>query len=125
MKCLFEELGGTYTLGEDGMLYPNLTIETAESRPIGKWGRMHRTYLEESHSILYLQLILDGTLYKHLADVNERAADMFDRLVKQIAKQEGITECLKAEQPMEWIGRMNNIRNRVEEIIREEIIDTL
>ena len=124
MKSLFEELGGTYTLGKDGMLYPNLTIETAD-RPIGKWGRMHRAYLEEAHPLLYLQRILNGTLYKHLADVEERASEMLDRLVKQMAKQEGITERLKAEQPMEWVGRMNNIRGRVEEIIREEIIETL
>ena len=125
MKSIFEELGGTYTLGEDGMLYPNLTIEASNSRPIGKWGRMHRAYLEEARPILYLQLILNGTLYRHLADVNERASEMLDRLVKQMAKQEGFTERLKAEQPMEWVGRMNNIRDRVEEIIREEIIDTL
>ena len=125
MKSIFEELGGTYTLGEDGMLYPNLTIETAESRPIGKWGRMHRTYLKETHLILCLQLILNGTLYKHLADVEERASDMFDRLEKQMVRQEGITEQLKVERPMEWVGRMNNIRHRVEEIIREEIINTL
>ena len=124
MKSLFEELGGTYTLGEDGMLYPNLTIEAAD-HPIGKWGRMHRAYLEEAHPLLYLQLILNGTLYKHLADVEERASEMLDRLVNQMAKQEGITERLKAEQPMEWVGRMNNIRHRVEEIIREEIIDIL
>ena len=124
MKSLFEELGGTYTLGKDGMLYPNLTIETSD-RPIGKWGRMHRAYLEEAHPLLYLQLILNGTLYKHLADVEERASEMLDRLVNQMAKQEGITEHLKAERPMEWVGRMNNIRDRMEEIIREEIIDTL
>ena len=124
MKSLFEELGGTYTLGKDGMLYPNLTIETSD-RPIGKWGRMHRTYLEETHPILCLQLILNGTLYKHLADVEERASEMLDRLVKQMAKQEGVTERLKAEQPMEWVGRMNNIRDRVEEVIREEIINAL
>lgn len=124
MKSLFEELGGTYTLGKDGMLYPNLTIETSD-RPIRKWGRMHRAYLEEAHPLLYLQLILNRTLYKHLADVDERASEMLDRLVKQMAEQEGVTECLKAERPMEWVGRMNNIRHRVEEIIREEIIDTL
>ena len=124
MKSIFEELGGTYTLGEDGMLYPNLMIEAAD-RPIGKWGRMHRAYLEEAHPLLYLQLILNGTLYKHLADIDERASEMLDHLVKQMAEQEGITEHLKAEQPMEWVGRMNNIRDRVEEIIREEAIDTL
>ena len=125
MKSLFEELGGTYTLGKDGMLYPNLTIEDTDTRPIGKWGRMHRAYLEEVHPLLCLQLILNGTLYKHLADVNERASEMLDRLVKQMAEQEGVTEHLKAEQPMLWVGKMNNICHRVEEIIREEIIDTL
>ena len=124
MKSLFEELGGTYTLGKDGMLYPNLTIETSD-RPIGKWGRMHRAYLEEAHPLLYLQLVLIGTLYKHLADVEERASEMLDRLEKQMAEQEGVTERLKAEQPMEWVDRMNNIRHQVEEIIREEIINTL
>ena len=86
---------------------------------------MHRAYLEEAHPLLHLQLILNGTLYKHLADVEERASEALDRLVKQMAEQEGITEYLKAERPMEWVGRMNNIRHRVEEIIREEIIDTL
>ena len=125
MKSIFEELGGTYTLGEDGMLYPDLTIETAESRPIGKWGRMHRAYLEKAHPLLYLQLILNGTLYKHLADVEERASEMLDRLAKKMAEQEGVTEHLKAEQPMDWVGRMNNIHHRVEEIIREEIVNTL
>ena len=124
MKSLFEELGGTYTLGEDGMFYPNLAIEAAD-RSIGKWGRMYSAYLEEAHPILYLQLILNGTLYKHLVDVNERASDMLDRLVKQMAEKEGVTERLKAKQPMEWVGRMNNIRDRVEAIIREEIIDAL
>ena len=125
MKSLFEELGGTYTLGKDGMLYPNLTIEATDSRPIGKWGRMHRAHLEEVHPLLYLQLILNGTLYKHLADVDERASEMLDRLINQMAKQEGVTERLKAERPMVWVGRINNIHHRVEEIIREEIIDTL
>ena len=125
MKSLFEELGATYTLGKDGMLYPNLMIEATDGRPVGKWGRMHRAYLEEAHPLLYLQLMLNGDLYNHLADVEERASEMLDRLVKQMAKQEGVTERLKAELPMEWVGRINNIHHRVEEIIREEIIDTL
>ena len=107
------------------MLCPNLTIEEAGSRPIGKWGRMHRDYLEESHPLLCLQLILNGTLYRHLVDVDERASEMLNRLVKQMVEQEGITEHLKAERPMEWVGRMDNIRHWVEEIIRDEIIDTL
>ena len=125
MKSLFEELGGTYTLGEDGMYYPNLTLGEREQRPIGKWGRMHMAYLEKAHPGLYERLILNGTLDKHLADANERAEEMLDRLIKQIAEQEKVTENLKASDQIEWVYRMNNIRSRAEEIVREEVINTL
>ena len=125
MKSLFEELGGTYTLGKDGMYYPNLMIEEADQRPIGKWGRVHREYLKEQHPSLYQRLILNGTLDRHLADVNERAMVMLESLIAQMVRQEGVTEQLKAEQPMVWVGRMNNIRSRAEEIVREEVINTL
>ncbi|MBO2517044.1 MAG: TnpV protein, partial [Clostridiales bacterium] len=71
MKSLFEELGGTYTLGKDGMYYPNLAIEETDQRSIGKWGRMHREYLKEQYPSLYERLILNRTLDGHLADANE------------------------------------------------------
>ena len=125
MKSLFEELGGTYTLGKDGMYYPNLMIEETDQRSIGKWGRMHKAYLEEEHPGLYERLILNGTLHTHLADANERAEAMMELLTEQIKKREGITERQKAEQPMVWVGRMNNIHSRAEEIVREEIINKL
>ena len=125
MKSLFEELGGTYTLGKDGMYYPNLMIEEADQRPIGKWGRMHREYLKEQHPSLYQRLILNGTMGRHLAYANGRATAMLERLIVQMAKQEGITDQLKAEQPMIWVGRMNSIRSRAEEIVMEEVINTL
>ena len=125
MKSLFEELGGTYTLGKDGMYYPNLMIEENNQRLIGKWGRMHREYLKEQHPSLYQRLILSGTLSRHLADANERATEMLDSLITQMVKREGVTEQLKAEQPMVWVGRMNNICCRAEEIVREEVINTL
>ena len=125
MKSLFEKLGGTYTLGKDGMYYPNLMIDDEEQQPIGKWGRMHREYLEEAHPGLYERLILNGTLHKHLVDANERAMVMLEGLIMQMVRQEGITEQLKAEQPMVWVGRMNNIRNCAEEIVMEEVINTL
>lgn len=125
MKSLFEELGGTYTLGKDGMYYPNLMIEENNQRLIGKWGRMHREYLREQHPSLYQRLILSGTLSRHLADANERAITMLDSLIAQMVRQEGVTEQLKAEQPMLWIGRMNNIHCRAEEIVRQEVINTL
>ena len=125
MKSLFEELGGTYTLGKDGMYYPNLMIEEADQRPIGKWGRMHREYLKEQPPSLYQRLILNGTMGRHLAYANGRATAMLERLIAQMVKQEGITDQLKAEQPMVWVGRMNSIRNRAEEIVMEEVIHIL
>ena len=125
MNSIFEERGGTYTLGADGMLYPNLILEPQEHRPIGRWGRMHRAYLEAEHPGLYERLILNGTLDRHLADAEERAGMMLDQLSRQMALQEGITESLKAADQMEWVQRMNSIRSRAEETVREEIIKTL
>ena len=125
MNSIFEERGGTYTLGEDGMLYPNLILEPQEHRPIGRWGRMHRAYLEAEHPGLYERLILNGTLDRQLADAEERARAMLERLIGQMARQEGITEGLKATDQMKWIQRMNSIRNQAEEIVREEVINTL
>ena len=125
MKSLFEELGGTYTLGKDGMYYPNLTIDDNDQRPLRKWGRMHRAYLEEVHPGLYERMILNGSLHRHLADANERAEVMMELLTKQMKEQEGVTESLKAEQSMVWVGRMNSIRSRAEEIVMEVVIHTL
>ena len=125
MKSLFEELGGTYTLGKDGMYYPNLTIEKTDHRPIGKWGKMHRIYLEEVHPGLYERLILNGSLHRHLADANERAEAMMELLTKQMKERERITERLKAEHPMIWVGKMNSIRSRAEEIVMKEVANTL
>ena len=96
MNSIFEEHGGTYTLGADGMLYPNLVLEPQEHRPIGRWGRMHRAYLEAEHPGLYERLILNGTLDKHLADAQERAEEMLDKLIRQMARNESVTESLKA-----------------------------
>ena len=125
MNSIFEERGGTYTLGADGMLYPNLILEPQEHRPIGRCGRMHRAYLETEHPGLYERLILNGTLDRQLADAEERARAMLERLIGQMARQEGITEGLKATDQMKWIQRMNSIRNQAEEIVREEVINTL
>ena len=125
MNSIFEEHGGTYTLGADGMLYPNLILEPKEHRPIGRWGRMHRAYLEAEHPGLYERLILNGTLDRHLADAEERAKSMLERLIGQMARQEGITEGLRATDQLEWVQRMNSIRSRAEEIVKQEIINTL
>ena len=100
---------------------PNLELPQ-ESRPIGKWGRMHRRYLETHHPIRCNQLILSGTLWTYLADLNEQAQERMDTLMEQMKTTESVTESLKAADPMAWVQRMNSIRARAEEIVREEII---
>ena len=100
---------------------PNLELPR-ESRPICKWGRMHRRYLETHHPIRCNQLILSGTLWTYLADLNEQAQVRMDTLMEQMKTAEGVTESLKAADPMAWVQRMNSIRARAEEIVREELI---
>ena len=100
---------------------PDLTLPE-ETRPIGKWGRMHREYLKECKPIQYNCLLLSGKLWTYLADLNEQAQDRLERMIDQMKVTEGVTEELKAADPMAWVGAMNNIRARAEEIIREELI---
>lgn len=100
---------------------PNLTLPE-ETRPIGKWGRMHREYLKEHKPIQYNCLLLSGKLWTYLADLNEQAQDRLERIIDQMKTAEGVAEELKAADPMAWVGAMNNIRASAEEIIREELI---
>ena len=100
---------------------PDLTLPE-ETRPMGKWGRMHREYLREHKPIQYNCLILSGELRTYLADLNEQAQDRLERMIDQMKMAEGVTEELKAADPMAWVGAMNNIRNRAEEIILQELI---
>ena len=93
-----------------------------EPRSIGKWGRMHRDYLREYKPIQYNCLLLSGELWTYLADLNEQAQDRLERIIDQMKAADGITEALKASDPMAWGGAMNNIRNRAEEIILQELI---
>ena len=93
-----------------------------ETRPIGKWGRMHRDYLKEHHPIQFNTMVLSGTLWTYLADLNEQAQQRMETLIAQLKATEGITEALKATDPIAWTQRMNNIAARVEEIVREELI---
>ncbi len=93
-----------------------------ETRPIGKWGRMYRDYLREHKPIQYNFLLLSGKLWTYLADLNEQAQDRLERIIDQMKAADGITEALKASDPMAWVGAMNNIRFRAEAIIREELI---
>ena len=100
---------------------PDLTLPE-EKRPIGKWGRMHRDYLREHNPIQYNCLLLSGELWTYLADLNEQAQDRLERMIDQMKAAECVTEGLKAADPMAWVGAMNNIRNRAEEIILQELI---
>ena len=93
-----------------------------ETHPIGKGGRMHREYLKEHHPIQYTNLVLSCKLWTYLADLNEQAQERLDRIMQHMKESEGVTEHLKATDPMAWVQRMNNIQNRAEEIIREELI---
>ena len=100
---------------------PDLKL-TEETRPIGKWGRMHRDYLKEHHPVQFNNLALSGNLWTRLADLNEQAQQCMETLVAQLKSTEGITEVLKATDSMSWTQHMNNITARAEEIIREELI---
>lgn len=120
-KSLFEQNGGTYRQVGDYYL-PNITLPKEETEPIGIWGHRHLRYLKQHRKILYTNLLTSGKLNSHLAEIDKQATEMCFRLVKELAEKEGVTEALKAENQMEWVGRMNNIRNRAEEVVYNEII---
>ena len=114
--------GLDYTLVNDHYL-PNLTVAApAEQHPIGRWGRLHKKYLKEHHSIRYNQLVLSGELGSHLAKLDKQAEEQLTLIVQQMQEAEGVTEALKAANQLEWVRQMNNIRNRAEEIIKAELI---
>ena len=118
-KSTFEQVGGTYRWEGDYLL-PNLTVP--ESVPVGIWGQRRKQYLREHRKALYTAMLLSEELENHLTEIDQQAEEMFSQLVKQMAAQEGITEQLKADSQMEWVGCMNNIRERVTEIINAELI---
>ena len=120
-KTLYEQTGGTYTMQGDYCL-PNLTLPPEEERHIGVWAHRRRQYLKQHHKILYYNLLTSGKLRFHLADVEEEAQLLFLRLVKEYAEREGVTEQLKAKNPMEWVQKMNNIRSRAAETVYADLI---
>lgn len=121
MKSLFEQMGGAYIL-QDNYYLPNLTLPAEENKTIGIWGHRHFRYLKQHRKVFYTNLLTSGRLNGYLADIDKQAEDMFLRLAKQMAEREGVTEQLKAENQMEWIGRMNNIRSRAMEIVNADLI---
>ena len=114
--------GLDYTLVNDYYL-PNLTVAApAEQHPTGRWGRLHKRYLKEHHPIRYNQLLLSGELGSYLAKLDKQAEEQLALTVRQVQEAEGVTEALKAADQLEWVRRMNSIRNRAEEIIKTELI---
>jgi len=121
MKSLFEEMGGTYRQ-EGDYLIPNLALPNDGDYEISKYGRMRLAYLKEHRKILYTNYVTEDTLSKHLSEIDKACNESMDNLVSAMAKQEGATEELKASDQMEWVRRMNNVRNRAEEIILREVV---
>lgn len=120
-KSLFEQMGGTYAPAGDYLL-PNLILAEEKQNPIGIWGQRHARYLEQNHKILYYNLLTSGKLNAHLAEIDRQAEEMYFRLVKQMAEREGVTEQLKVQNQIEWVSRINNIRNRAIEVVNMDII---
>lgn len=121
MKSLFEEHGGKYVQCGD-YLIPDLELTEQEQKPLGKYGRMRREYLEKNRSGLYTRMILDGTLMDHLHEIDKTCHERLDQIIPQMAKVEGVTESLKAKDPMLWIRKMNELRACAEEILFSELI---
>ena len=121
-KYIYDNSNGLwYELHRDYYL-PCLVIPEEEVHTIGIWGRKHQQYLRKHHPIIYSDLVLSSKLYSHLADIDTQARNKLDLLVKQLAEKEGINERLKAQDQLAWVGAMNNIRNRAEEIVLNELI---
>ena len=123
MASLSPEMGGTYILGADGMYYPELKLPEEETPRYGKYGKMRHAYLREHKKAYYTTLLFDGKLVAHLNEIDDAANAQMMQLTKQMAKAQGVTETLKAQNQMAWVGAMNNIRNAAEEIILSELID--
>ena len=121
MASLFEQRGGTYTAVNDVQL-PDLVLDAPPPGPLGKFGRMRKRYLEQKHDGTFSALVLSGKLTEHLMEVDQAARDQMATLIPQLAATEGVTESLKARDPLAWVQRMNSIRNRAEEIVKNELI---
>ena len=121
MKSTFEKMGGTYTLGADGIYYPNL-VSTDEEPHYGKYGIMRKMYLKEHRPAMYSLYMLEDRLTAHLNAVDDEAHERMDVLVRQMMEKQGVTEELKARDQMAWVGVVNNIRNAAEEIVLKELI---
>ena len=109
-------------IGSGDYLLPDLRMSVQENKPLGKYGRLRRAYLREHRPVLFTSLLLSEKLYPHLAEIDRICTDRLARIVRQMKLQEGVTETLKASDPMAWVQRMNLIRNRAEEIVLQEVV---
>ena len=119
MQSTFENLGGTYKHAGDYLL-PD--VEVPESPNVGIWGQRRHKYLRDHKRVLYTGMLLDGSLDAHLEEIDQSANEMFDSIVEQLKLRDGITEDLKAQHQMEWVQRMNNVKNQATEIVNGELI---
>ena len=120
-KSLFEQLGGTYH-EENGYFIPDLRLPAEEEQPIGKQGQRHLNYLKQYRKVTYTNLLISGKINAYLADIDRQAQERFERLIEDMKQAQGITEHLKAENALDWVGKLNNIRANVREIVNKEII---
>ncbi len=104
---------------------PDIALSTEEQQPVGLWGQRHLRYIKQHRKVLYTNLLTSGKLNSYLTDIDKQAEEMFFRLVKQMTEREGVTEQLKADNQMEWVVRMNNIRSRSTEIVNTDLIYNL
>ena len=120
-KTIFEELGGKYERKDD-YLIPCLTVPAEEEQPIGIWGQRHLNYLKQYRKVTYTNLLTSGKINTYLADIDRQAQERFKRLIEDMKQAQSITEQLKAENALEWTGRLNNIRACAREIVEKEVI---
>lgn len=122
-KYIFNESNGLWYELQGDYYIPCLILSEEETQPVGLWGQRHKQYLQEHRHIVYTTMLIECTLNRYLADINQQAEQMFHRLIEEMAQKQGVTEQLKAEHPMEWIGLMNNIQDCAREVVNHDIIN--
>ena len=121
-KYIFDESNGLWYELQGDYYIPCLILSEEETQPIGLWGQRHKQYLKEHRHIVYTTMLIDGTLNRYLADINQQVEQMFHRLIDEMAQKQGVTEQLKAENQMEWVQQMNACKAQAEEIVKFELI---
>ncbi len=121
-KYIYDEINGLWYELQGDYYIPCLILSEEESKPIGIWGQRHRAYLKEHRKAIYTTMLMEGKLNSYLADIDKQAQEMYLRLIEEMAERQGVTEQLKADKPMEWIGKMGNIQSCAREIVNSELI---